>query len=220
MTLGERLRALRESRGLTQGQVGNAVGKSDKAVWAWENDVNAPRMGVIEKLAQFFNVTKAYLMGEDEPLSSSDLPSNVRPISGLHYQRVPLIGEVAAGEPIYAPEDLGVYVDSPVQADAAITIRGDSMIPTYQDGDLVYIKACPDVPEGSVAVVFLDNEGVLKHVYKRPTGLTLISDNPAYPPIMAEFEDYDGKITIFGVPVGYTRIYKPSIEGKIKKGFK
>ena len=177
-------------------------------------------MGVVEKLAQFFNVTKAYLMGEDEPLFSSDLPANVRPISALHQQRVPLIGEVAAGEPIYAPEDLGVYVDSPVEADAAITIRGDSMIPTYQDGDLVYIKACPDVPEGAVAVVFLDDEATLKHVYKRPTGLTLISDNHAYPPIMAEFEDYDGKITIFGVPVGYTRIYKPCIEGKIKKGFK
>lgn len=219
MTLGERLRALRESRGLTQGQVGDAVGKTDKAVWAWENDINAPRMGVVEKLAQFFNVTKAYLMGEDEPLSSSDIPSNVRPISKLHHQHVPLIGGVAAGEPIYDPEDAGVYVESPVDADAAITIHGDSMVPNYLDGDLVYIKARPDVPEGAVAVVFLDDEATLKHVYKRPTGLTLISDNPAHPPIMAEFEDY-ANVRVFGVPVGYTRIYKPSLDRKVRKGFK
>lgn len=220
MTLGERLRTLRENRGLTQGQVGAAVGKSDKAVWAWENDVNAPRMGVVEKLAQFFNVTKAYLMGEDEP-SPSIFPSNVRPISELHRQSVPLIGSAAAGEPIYDPEELGVYVDSPVDADAAITIRGDSMVPTYQDGDLVYIKCRPDVPEGAVAVVFLDNEALIKRVYKRPTGLTLASDNAdAYPPIKVEFEDYDNKITIFGVPVGFTRMYKSGIEGKIKKGFR
>jgi repressor LexA len=175
-------------------------------------------MGFIELLVQHFNVTKSYLMGEDDD-TPAPLPSNVRQISALHHQRVPMIGSVAAGEPIYDPEELGVYVEAPVDADAAITIRGDSMIPTYQDGDVVYIKCRPDVPEGAVAVVFLDNEATLKHVYKRRTGLTLISDNPAHPPIMAEFEDYDGKITIFGVPVGYTRIFKPDPLKKIKKGF-
>lgn len=127
-----------------------------------------------------------------------------------------MIGSVAAGEPIYDPEETGVYVTSPIEADAAITIRGDSMAPTYQDGDVVYIKCRPDVPEGTVAVVFLDDEATIKHVYKRPTGLTLISENPAHPPIMAEFEDY-ANVRIFGVPVGYTRIYKK--EAKVKKGF-
>lgn len=212
MTLGERLRDLREKRGQTQEQVGAAVGKTGKAVWAWENDINAPRMGVIEKLAIHFNVTKSYLMGEDDP---QPLPPAVRPISDLHHQRVPLIGEAAAGEPIYAPEDLGVYVDSPVNADAAITVRGDSMEPTYLDGDLLYIKCVPDVPEGAVAVVFLDDEATVKHVYKRPTGLTLIGDNRASPPVMADYADYD-KIRVFGVPVGYTRVYKQ--KAKVKKG--
>ena len=134
-------------------------------------------------------------------------PDGVRPISKLHHQRVPLIGSAAAGEPIYDPEERGVYVDSPVEADAAITIRGESMEPTYLNGDLVYIKCCPDVEEGTVAVVFLDDEATIKHVYKRKTGLTLIGDNRACPPILAEFEDYTN-IRIFGVPVGFTRIYK------------
>ena len=144
-------------------------------------------------------------------------PEGVRPVSDLHSQRVPLIGSAAAGEPIYAPEDVGVYVDSPVQADAAITVRGDSMAPTYLDGDVVYIKCRPDVAEGAVAVVFLDDEAAIKHVYKRPTGLTLISDNPDYAPIFAEESDYN-TIRVFGVPVGYTRIYRKGIAGKIKKG--
>lgn len=171
-----------------------------------------------DTLAQRYGVQPALFRDDSEDVIQS-YPSNVRPISKLHRQRVPLIGSVAAGEPIYDPEDLGVYVESPVDADAAITIRGDSMIPNYLDGDLVYIKARPDVPEGAVAVVFLDDEATLKHVYKRPTGLTLISDNMAtHPPIMVEFEDY-ANVRIFGVPVGYTRIYKPSITGKIKKGF-
>lgn len=109
-------------------------------------------------------------------------------------------------------------MESPVDADATITIHGDSMVPTYQECDLVYIKARPDVPEGAVAVVFLDDEATIKHVYKRPTGLTLWSNNTAYPPMNIEFDDY-AVVRIFGVPVGYTKIYKPDIVRKIRKGF-
>ena len=167
--------------------------------------------GDARKIRQFLKAEE-----EDARWDAGPLPSNVRPISDLHHQRIPLIGEAAAGAPIYAPEDLGVYVDSPVNADAAITVRGDSMEPTYLDGDLLYIKCVPDVPEGAVAVVFLDDEATIKHVYKRPTGLTLIGDNRASPPVMAEFSDYNN-VRVFGVPVGYTRIYKAKT--KIKKGF-
>lgn len=151
-------------------------------------------------------------------LEESNLPSNVRPISALHHQRVPMIGEVAAGEPIYAPEEIGVYVDAPVKCDAAITIKGDSMTPNYLPDDVVYIKCVPDVPEGAVAVVFLDDEATLKHVYKRETGLTLWSDNPNYMPMQIEFEDYNN-VRIFGVPVGFTRMFKPEPLAKVKKGF-
>lgn len=167
--------------------------------------------GDARKIRQFLKAEE-----EDARWDAGPLPSNVRPISDLHHQRIPLIGEAAAGAPIYAPEDLGVYVDSPVNADAAITVRGDSMEPTYLDGDLLYIKCVPDVPEGAVAVVFLDDEATIKHVYKRPTGLTLIGDNRASPPVMAEFSDYNN-VRVFGVPVGYTRIYKA--KARIKKGF-
>jgi repressor LexA len=187
----------------------------------WEAGRSEPTGEMYALMSFVLDCTVGYLMGTEEyqrPQDAPPLPSNVRPISALHRQRIPLIGSVAAGEPIHDPEELGVYVDSPVDADAAITIRGDSMIPTYQDGDVVYIKCRPDVPEGAVAVVFLDDEAALKHVYKRPTGLTLISDNPDHPPIMAEFEDYPN-MRIFGVPVGYTRIFKADPLRRIKKGF-
>ena len=160
---------------------------------------------------------KALVADQERTAFEMSFPSNVRPISALHRQRVPMIGGVAAGEPIYDPEELGVYVDSPVDADAAITIHGDSMAPTYLEGDLVYIKCRPDVPEGAVAVVFLDDEATLKHVYKRSTGLTLLSDNMAtHPPIMVEFEDY-ANVRIFGVPVGFTRMYRQTPKLKIRK---
>lgn len=217
MTLGERLRALRESRGQTQDEVGAAVGRTGKAVWAWENDLNAPRMGAIELLAQHFNVTKSYLMGEDDD-TPAPLPSSLRPISSLHRQKVPLIGKVAAGQPIMAETDYETFVDSPVDCDAALEIEGESMLPTYLPGDIVYIKHQPTVRDGQVAVVLLDDSATLKHVYRDKDGLTLLSDNRDYPPIRVTDAEYS-YVAIYGVPVGYTRIYKPDPPKKIKKGF-
>jgi len=224
--VGKMIASIRKERGLSQAQLADRLRLSKQAVSNYERGIREPDYVTLEAIADVLNVPMSMLISREEQKAALDalnaappFPSNVLPISSLHHQRVPLIGSVAAGEPIYDPEELGVYVDSPVNADAAITVKGDSMEPTYLDGDMVYIKCRPEVPEGAVAVVFLDDEATLKHVYYRKTGLTLISDNSAYPPIMAEFEDYDGKITIFGVPVGYTRIYKPDPLKKIKKGF-
>lgn len=183
-----------------------------------------PSYEQFKALARYLNVTEECLEGKTEadivdPAPAVHFPSSIRFMSDLHRQRVPHIGSVAAGEPIYAPDDLGVYVDSPVDCDAALTVQGDSMAPTYLDGDVIYIKCRPDVPDGTVAVVFLDDEAALKHVYKRPAGLTLVSDNPEYPPRMIEFQEYSN-VRIFGVPVGYTRIYKKDPLKKLKKGFK
>lgn len=233
MTLGEIIMRYRAEHKLSQRQFAaqcqNVTNGYISMVEQGRNPATGkPVIPSVEKLTAFahgmgMSLHQLLETADDMPVSieadDPPLPSALRPISSLHHQRVLLIGSVAAGEPIYDPEELGVYVDSPVDADAAITIRGDSMEPNYLDGDMVYIKCRPEVPEGAVAVVFLGDEATLKHVYYRKTGLTLISDNPAYTPIMAEFEDYDGNVRIFGVPVGYTRIYKPDPLKKIKKGF-
>ena len=226
--VGKMIAKVRNERGLSQQQLANKLNMSKQAISNYECGKREPDYATLEAIADALNAPMAMFISKEDQAaaleaiyatySKSNLPSNVRPISALHHQRVPMIGEVAAGEPIYAPEDVGVYVDAPVKCDAAITIKGDSMIPNYIDGDVVYIKCVPDVHEGAVAVVFLDDEATLKHVYKRPTGLTLISDNPAHPPIMAEFEDYNN-VRIFGVPVGFTRMFTPKPLAKVKKGF-
>ena len=239
--VGELIRDNRLSRGWTQEELAEKLHLSASAIGMYESGRRYPKPNTLVALADLFNCSVGYLTGtEDEInaqrslaslraefeayenmqldnfLSKSAYPSNVHPISDLHHQRVPLIGSAAAGEPIYDPEDLGVYVASPVECDAAITVKGDSMEPTYKDGDLVYIKCVLDVPEGAVAVVFLDDEATIKHVYKRPTGLTLWSDNPSYTPMQIEFANYNS-VRIFGVPVGFTRIYKS--KAIVKKGF-
>jgi repressor LexA len=80
------------------------------------------------------------------------------------------------------------------------------MKPTYLSGDIIYIKAQPDVAEGAVAVVLIDDTATLKHIYRTPHGVTLVSDNPAYPPMYYNPSE-DQPIRILGIPVGYTRMY-------------
>lgn len=117
-----------------------------------------------------------------------------------------MIGAVAAGEPILADESYDVYVDSPVKADYALRVQGDSMEPTYLDGDIVYIRVTPDVTDGTVAVVLIDDSACMKHVYHIPNGVQLVSDNPKYPPMIRIYPEYD-VIRILGAVVGYTRMY-------------
>ena len=118
-----------------------------------------------------------------------------------------MIGSVAAGEPIYDEEFPDVYVDAPTNCDYALRVKGDSMEPTYKDGDVVYIKMAQSVREGAVAVVLLDDEVCMKHVYFVPNGLQLISENPKYPPKICTFPDYYN-IRVLGEVVGYTRMFR------------
>lgn len=197
-----------------------ALGVSKQTISAWKNGTRFPKRPAIRTIASHFGVSVPWLTGiTDDDRVDTDLPSNVRLMSQMPVYRVPLIGSVAGGQPIYAPEDADVYVTSPIQCDAAMEVQGDSMAPTYLDGDTIYIKCCPDVREGAVAVVFLDDEATLKHVYKRPTGLTLIPDNRDHAPIMIEFEDY-ANVRIFGVPVGYTRLFKKPSPSSSRPGIK
>ena len=83
------------------------------------------------------------------------------------WQRVPLLGDIACGEPILAEENLEGYVevDASVRCDFTLRCRGDSMEPRLHDGDIVMIRIQPDVLDGQIAAVlilpvFLDVDGI------------------------------------------------------------
>ena len=65
----------------------------------------------------------------------------------------------------------------------------------------------PDVPNGTVAVVLLEDSATLKHVYVKGHTLTLISDNPMYAPLVYNLKKVD-YVSVLGVVCGYTRIYR------------
>ena len=66
MTMSKNLRLLRERCGMTQSEFGKMAGVSDKAVSAWENGLSEPRMGAIQKIADYFGVKKSDIIEEDD----------------------------------------------------------------------------------------------------------------------------------------------------------
>ena len=77
---------------------------------------------------------------------------------------VPLVGKIACGSPILAQQNVEGMVSVPTEwhADFTLVCDGDSMVPTFQDGDLVAIRIQPEVENGEVAAVRIDNEATLK----------------------------------------------------------
>ena len=72
MSIGNNIKFLRESKDLTQVEFGKIAGVSDKAVSTWENGTAEPRMGAIQKIADYFGVSKGWLIDDNSSSSGSD----------------------------------------------------------------------------------------------------------------------------------------------------
>lgn len=62
MSIGNNIRRLRERYGLSQSQLASIAGVTDKAVSTWENDLKTPRMGAIQKIADYFGIAKSEII--------------------------------------------------------------------------------------------------------------------------------------------------------------
>ena len=206
MTTGEKIKKARIDKGLTQEELGDLIGVKKAAINKYEKGlvVNLKR-STIANLAKALDVDPIWLLGMEEV--QENLPQGVIPMSDLQRKHIPLIGSVAAGEPIYDPEFPDVAVDGPLDADFALRVKGDSMEPEYLHGDLIYLKSTPDIPhEGATVAIAIDDEATLKRVYKHTDSVTLISNNPAYAPMVYSFVDH--VIRVLGIPIGYTRMFR------------
>lgn len=200
MKFNERLKELRLSRELTQEEFAKRIGISRSAVGMYEKGKREPDFETLELFADFFNVDMNYLLGKSDV--NTDI-SSIKNIVPIEKKMIPIIGTIAAGKPITADEHIETYLpcDIDVHADFGLIVHGDSMIGAgIHDGDVVFIKEQPDVDDGQIAAVRIDDEATLKHVYKIPGGCMLVSENPKYPPMTFTEENCDD-IHIIGLAV-------------------
>lgn len=182
MDIGARIKQLRERRGLTLEQVGEYVGVNKATVQRYESGEIDIKRNVAIKLAEVLHSDPAYIMGW-----ADELPDNIIPMPGT--RQVPRLGAIACGEPILAEDNIEGYDEVPdwVKCDFTLTCKGDSMINArIHDGDIVCIKAQPEVESGQIAAVLIDgefeSEATLKRVRYVENGIVLWPENPRYEP--------------------------------------
>lgn len=207
MTVGDRIRQVRQEQDVTQQELADYIGVSKQAVYKYENNIvtNIPT-DKVDAIAKRLKVSPAYLMGwEEQPEPKKPtIPPGFEPMPKM--KKIPLIGAIACGEPITAEQNIEKMVDVPenIRCDFSLTCHGDSMVDAgIHDKDVVYIRIQPEVENGEIAAVRIDGEATLKRVYYNPGTLTLMPANPAYAPMIYTGPKLE-EVHIEGKAVGWT----------------
>lgn len=207
MTVGDRIRQVRQEQDVTQQELADYIGVSKQAVYKYENNIvtNIPT-DKVDAIAKRLKVSPAYLMGwEEQPEPKKPtIPPGFEPMPKM--KKIPLIGSIACGEPITAIQNREGEIDAPenMQCDFALRCKGDSMIGAgIHDGDTVYIRIQPEVENGQIAAVRIGDEATLKRVYLHKDYIELRPENPDYESIIRRREEMND-VHIEGRAVGYT----------------
>ncbi|WP_394606832.1 LexA family protein [Geobacillus thermoleovorans] len=187
MHIGKRIKKLRKEKKMTQEDLAKILGVKPTAVSAWESGRNKPLMDKVGLMAQYFDVPISYFFEEDK------LEEKTIPIK--RFAKLPIVGAISCGNGVIAYEDIQGYEEVPGSwlnggEYFLLEAKGDSMIGArIMDGDLLLIRRQDDVDNGEIAAVLIDDEIVLKRVYKTDDTIILQSENPAYKPIVVRPED-------------------------------
>ena len=159
----------------TQSYVGKQIGVSDRVLGYYESDNRFPKdEKILKALASLYNVTVDYLLGESQHENGNKA-------------LIPVLGTVQAGIPIEAVEDIIDYEElHPSMLEHgeeyfALQVKGDSMQPKMDAGDVVIVRKQSDVAHGDTAIVLVNgSEATIKRVLKQEAGIMLAPNNPAY----------------------------------------
>lgn len=183
--VSKRLNEYKEYFDIDYTEISRRTGISLPSISRYAQDHRAPKIEVVQQIADGLEVDLMWLVGYNVPMRREDWkPTSVE---GVEMQSVPKLGAIAAGIPITAEENYESYVKcgAHIDCDFCLDVKGDSMIgDNIRDGYVVFIKKQDMVQNGQIAAVLIGDEATLKHVYYTGTQLTLVASNPAYPPMV------------------------------------
>ena len=193
MKTSEKIKALRNEKGLSQEALGALVGVKKAAINKYETGrvVNIKR-STLQKLADALGVSPADLLDDAEQRHPTPT-----------YDAAAGNGRIGDGVPT-GESNLRIEEDQVV-----VTVRGRSMEPTLMDGDMVVVEPT-SIPDDSTKIYLVKVNGeehTLKRVEKKKDGLVLIGDNTSdYSPRLFTAEEVrELPVTIEGVVVSMIR---------------
>ncbi len=182
--MAQNIKMYMEDKGISRKEFCKRLGFAYSTVTDWLNAEKYPRIDKIEMMANFFGVSKADLV---EPHTADPAPAQPPAQKVTYYTyRIPVVGRVAAGQPILAQEEIidYEYIDERLHKSGdqyfGLVVKGSSMEPTIHDGDTIIVRVQERVENGQIAVVLVDGEdATVKEVKESEDGLTLIGHNAA-----------------------------------------
>lgn len=190
------LNELKDEQELSISELARRVGMAKSAVSRYFNKTRQFPLNRAHDFAAALNTTTEYILGIDDAKSKSKKSKGVT---------IPVLGEVAAGIPIEAIEDIIDYEE--ISKDMAHTgdffglrIKGDSMSPRISEGDVVIVRQQNDAESGDIVIVLVNGESATcKRLMKYKDGISLISFNPMYNPMTFSNDEIKSKpIKIIG----------------------
>lgn len=193
MTLGEWIKNYRDTHSLSMQDMADMCGFSKAYIGQLEKGVNpstgkpiSPTIQAFDKIARAVGLDlDAFLKELDGTQLVTLLPDKKKEPTSYHAKgvRIPVLGRVAAGIPIEAIEDVEDWEEIPESMAKngeyfALRIKGESMSPKLQPGDVVIVKKQNDVDTGDTAIVLVNgNDATVKQIKKTETGIMLVGLN-------------------------------------------
>ena len=205
MTLGQIIRAYREENSMSMDNFAKASGLSKGYISQLENNVNPktgepprPSVETIRKAAKGMFMTFDEVMTNlDDDIKIVDDKPEVKIVKKAI--RVPVLGNVAAGIPIEAIENVIDYEEISEELAHtgdffALKIKGDSMAPRICNGDVVIVRKQNYAESGDLVIVLVNGDSATcKKLAKYPSGIRLIPFNQAYEPLFYSNEEIENK---------------------------
>lgn len=168
-----------------------------------------PKQDRIYLISQALNVNPTWLLGYDVNMED-DIQNVMKSFDNIYpidVQKIPMLGTIACGEPIYADEDRESYVlcGTEIKADFCLRCKGDSMVNArIYDNDIVFISKQDIVSNGEIAAVIIDDEVTLKRFYYyRDQNLVILKpENSKYEDIVLSGEKLN-KVKVLGKAIAF-----------------
>lgn len=208
--IGRRIESRRKSLGLTLDDVAQEVGVAKSTVQRYEKGtIDKIKLPVIDAIARAISVNPAWLCGKSDEIAPlqrgtpthSALPSGLVPIDSTHFHRIPILGYISAGLPLYAEQHIEGYTYTDLNGGAeyfALRVKGDSMNALgIKDGYQIIVRRQDEVENGEVAVVLVGEEdATVKRFYASDTTVTLMpqSTNPVHQPQLYDLSKTNVKV--------------------------
>jgi repressor LexA len=169
-----KIKELRKEKGLTLDKLSQITNIAPNTLNQYELGKREPSFEIVKLLADTFNVSIDYMLGRGEKNIGEKKSST----------KIPVLGTIPAGIPIEAVEEVVDYEE--ISEDMAtrgeffaLKVKGDSMSPLINDGDVVIIKKQDDAESGKICVVMINGfDATLKEIKKEENGLWVLPKNP------------------------------------------